>query len=101
MAEKPVSTLGSLQSGGFDQAGYKVYMDGKLPVDHWQYFITPVERCVLEGQLLAPPWRRLMDLRYRLLHAIERASLETIISLRQTVGFLFNRALAVAGIGVV
>jgi hypothetical protein len=31
-------------SSGFDNVGYNLYMDGKLLVDHWQYFITPVEQ---------------------------------------------------------
>src|SRR5947208_12123049 len=99
MAEKPVSQLGFLTML-ISQAGPPAQKHNAASTQENQG-ILPNFPCVLERQLLAPPWRRLMDLHYRLLHAIELAGLETVISLRQTVGFLFNRALAITGIGVV
>jgi beta-glucosidase len=32
-----------VQSGGFDEVGYRLFVDDKLLLDHWQYFATPVD----------------------------------------------------------
>lgn len=36
-----------VQQGGFDNTGYKLYVDGKLLADRWNYFIAPVEQFAL------------------------------------------------------